>query len=122
MTAMAITTQEIPRDEWGPYFDEFSRNLGTVEATVEIEGRDLGAQIAADRLTLTGISYDHKDDVVVIGLAARGGTTEDYEHLVSQPQRIFVATSEAAEMALDIEDAEGHKTIVRLRPAPALTE
>jgi hypothetical protein len=119
---MATTAQEIPRDTWTPYFDELSKHLGTVEATVEVIGRDLGAQIAAERLILTGISYDHKDDIVVIGLDAPGGTPEEYEHLVQKPQRIMVAPGGPGEtdMVIDIEDSEGHKTIVRLERPPAL--
>ena len=117
---MATMTQEIPRDAWRMYFDELSRSLGTVDATVEVAGRDLGAQIAAERLVLTGVSYDHKDDVLVVGLDAPGGTREEYEHLVEHPQKVLVATGPEAGMAIDIEDAEQHQTIIRLASAPAL--
>jgi len=40
---------------------------------------------------LTGITFDHKDDVLVIGLDAPGGDPEEYEHLIEHPQRILVA-------------------------------
>ncbi|MDX6722895.1 MAG: hypothetical protein QOD44_2522 [Solirubrobacteraceae bacterium] len=114
------TTQEIPRDTWRTYFDEISRTLGTVKATVEITGRDLGAQVAADGLVLTGVSYDDRDDVVVIGLDAPGGHIEEAEHLVEHPQKILVATGADAGVAIDIEDADAHQTIIRLATAPAL--
>jgi hypothetical protein len=117
---MATTTQEIPRDAWRTYFDELSRTAGTVEATVEVAGRDLGAQIAAERLVLTGLSYDHKDDVVVVGVDAPGGTPEEYEHMVEHPQKVLVATGPETGMAIDIEDAENHQTIIRLAFVPAL--
>jgi hypothetical protein len=117
---MATTTQEIPKDAWRPYFDELSKILPTVEATVEITGYDLGDQIMAERLILTGISYDHKDDVVVIGLDAPGGTPEDVEHLVYNPQRIMVATSDGPETTIDIQDAEGRQTLIRYEQVPAL--
>jgi hypothetical protein len=118
---MALTTQELSRETWTPYFDELSTHLGTVEATIEVAGKDLGAQIAAERLVLTGITYDHKDDVVVIGLDVPGGDPEEYEHLVDKPQRIFVAPGgEGIEMAIDIEDAEGRRHIIRLERPPAL--
>jgi hypothetical protein len=117
---MATQTQEIPRDAWRPYFDELSRVMGTTEVTVEVDGRDLGAQIVAERLVLSGVSYDHKDDVVVIGLDAPGGTPEEYQHLVEHPRRVLVATGATAEVAIDIEDDADHHSIVRLQPAPAL--
>jgi hypothetical protein len=114
------TTQEIPRDAWRPYFDEISKHLGTVTATVEIAGRDLGAQVAAEHLVLTGLSYDDRDDVVVIGLDAPGGYIEEAEHLVEHPKRVLVATGEDAEVAIDIEDAEDRQTIIRMASVPAL--
>jgi hypothetical protein len=117
---MAPVTQEIPQAAWREYFDDFSKVLPTTKATVEIVGPDVGDQIAAERQLLTGISYDHKDDVVVIGLDAPGGLPEDAQHLVYGPKKIFVAGGDGLETVIDIEDAEGHKTIVRVEPAPAL--
>jgi hypothetical protein len=115
-----VTTREIPRDAWRPYFDEISRHLGTTTATVEIAGRDLGAQVAAEHLVLTGLSYDDRDDVVVIGLDAPGGYIEEAEHLVEHPQKVLVATGDDAGVAIDIEDADAHQTIIRMASAPAL--
>jgi hypothetical protein len=117
---MANDTEEIPRESWGPRLDEISRGLGAVEATVEVDGKDLGAQIAAERLLLTGISYDHKDDIAVIALEVPGTDREDYEHLIDHPQRIFVADGVGTPSAIEVEDSEGRKTIVTLEPAPAL--
>jgi sirohydrochlorin ferrochelatase len=119
---MASTTHELARDAWRPYFDELSRHLGTVEATVEVAGRDLGAQIAAERLVLRGISYDHKDDVLVIVLERGPEDREDYEHMVNRPQRIYVATGEGAEMTIDVEDGEGHQTLVHIERPEALPD
>jgi Family of unknown function (DUF5335) len=117
---MADMTTELARDSWRAYFDDLSRELGTVQATVEIDGNDLGAQVQAEGLVLTGISYDDRDDVIVIGLSP-GGPEEVLEHMVSRPQRILVDAAEGViPRTLDLEDAEGHRTRVRLRPAPAL--
>jgi hypothetical protein len=38
------TTLQIPREAWRSYFDELTDVLGTVEATVEVVGRDVGAR------------------------------------------------------------------------------
>ncbi|HWF25081.1 MAG TPA: DUF5335 family protein [Solirubrobacteraceae bacterium] len=112
-------TTEIPRDTWRPYFDDYSRHLPAVEATVEIDSRELGSQIVAEGLLLTGLSYDDRDDVFVIGLAREG--EEVFEHLVEQPQKILVAATNELE-ALDIEDAEQRRTIVSLQQVPELPE
>jgi hypothetical protein len=99
------TTQTLPRDTWTTYFD-----------------KDIGDQISADHLVLTGITYDHKDDIVVFGVDAPGGDPEEYEHVVAQPQTIMVATGDpdGPPLVIDVEDAEGHRHIARLELAPEL--
>ena len=52
---------------------------------------------------------------MIIGLDAPGAAREEFEHLVERPQRIFVAEGEGLGMAIDIEDADEHKTIIRLQ-------
>lgn len=113
-------TIELSHDRWRIYFDDLSRGLATMQATVEIDGPDLGAQVQAEGLVLSGISYDDRDDVLVIGLSP-GGAAESLEHLVSSPQRIRVESSEdLLPSTIEVEDAEGVRTLVRLRAAPAL--
>lgn len=113
-------TNELPRDGWRVYFDNLSRGLGTMQATVEIDGPDLGAQVQAEGLVLSGISYDDRDDVLVIGLSP-GGAAESLEHLVSSPQRIRVeSTNDLLPSTIEVEDAEGERTLVHLQAAPAL--
>jgi hypothetical protein len=116
---MPTTTQELPRERWQPFFDAVSRTLPATEATVEVAGKDLGAQIAAQSLVLTGITYDRKDDVLVIGLDAPGGEHEEVEHLVSHPRQIFIA-AEQTRTAIDVIDAEDHQTIVRMETVAQL--
>lgn len=120
LLSMAPETSELARERWSSYFEDLSRELGTSTATVEVDGLDVGAQIEGEDLVLDGISYDHRDDIVVIGLAPVGAK-EAVEHFVSGPQHIYIESGDGIlPNVLDIEDAEGHKTIVRLRPAPAL--
>jgi Family of unknown function (DUF5335) len=118
---MSEITQEIPRDSWRSYFDDLSRGLKTVEATVEVDGPEVGAQIEAERLVLTGVTYDSGDDIFVIGLDAPGGDPEELQRVIDHPQRIFVE-GELPElgMTIAIEDAEGNRTIVTLEPPPEL--
>ena len=114
-------TEELPRDGWRVYFDNLSRALTTTRATVEIEAAELGAQVQAEDLVLSGISYDDRDDVLAVALSAGGGSTEELEHLVSSPQRIWTESSvDLLPSTIEIEDAEGQRTVVRLQAAPAL--
>src|SRR3954453_22065372 len=97
---MSTTTQEISREAWPQYFDTLAKVVPTVEASVEVVGRDLGDQFVAERALLTGISYDHKDDVLVIGLDTPGGLPEDIEHPAYHPQRAMVRGRETGPNAL----------------------
>lgn len=117
---MPHTTREIPRETWRPYFDEFSKRIGTVPATLEVVGEDVGAQVEAEHLVLTGISYDDRDDVVVIGLEAPGDPRQDLERMVEHAARIMVATDDSPplDMTIDIQDAERRQTIIRLERPP----
>jgi hypothetical protein len=116
------TTQSLPRETWKTYFDTLSKDLGTTIVTIEAVGKDIGDQLAADHLVLTGISYDHKDDILVIGVDAPGGDPEEYEHIVSNPQTIMVATGDpdGPPLVIDAQDADGRHHIVSLELAPEL--
>ena len=114
-------TEEVPREAWRSYFDDLSRRMGTVEATVEVHGPDVGAQVAAEHVVLTGVTYDHRDDVLVIGLDAPEGLREEAQRIVDRPQRIMVEGVFPEEgMAIAVDDAEGHRTIVTLARPPEL--
>jgi Family of unknown function (DUF5335) len=118
---MTHETQELPREDWRTYFDDLSRRLGAVDATVEIDAGDLGAQVEAERLVLTGISYDDRDDVLVINLAEPGAARDELERMVQQPQRILVDSAAGVlPTTIEVEDAEGQRTLVELRAAPEL--
>jgi hypothetical protein len=116
------TTQTLPRDAWTTYFDTLSKDLGTTIVTIEAVGQDIGDQLAADHLVLTGITYDHKDDILVIGVDAPGGDPEEYQHTVADPQTIMVATGDpdGPPLVIDVEDGEGRHHITSLELAPEL--
>jgi hypothetical protein len=118
---MAHEMQELPSETWRTYFDRLSRDLGAVEATIEIDGNELGAQIQAERLMLTGISYDDRDKVLAISVAEPGSPREGIEHMVQQPRRITVDSTDAIlPNAIEAEDADGQRTLVQLRAVPEL--
>jgi Family of unknown function (DUF5335) len=113
-------TDELARDSWRAYFDDLSRTLATTRATVEIDAPELGAQVQAEGLLLSGISYDDRDDVLVVDLSP-GGPAQSLEHMVSAPQRIVVESSEGIlPSTIEVEDAEGQQTLLRLETAPEL--
>ena len=119
---MATATQEIQREVWRPYFEELTTVLGTVEATVEVVGRDIGDQIEAERHVLTDMTYDDESDAIAVGLDAPGPPPERREVRIEHPQRVLIATGEPPplEVTLDIEDGAQHQWLIRLERPPAL--
>jgi hypothetical protein len=71
-------------------------------------------------MLLTGITYDDRDNLIVIGLDAPGGSPEELEHLVWSPERIFVDAPVGMPSAIAIEDEVGRRTLIRLEEAPEL--
>jgi hypothetical protein len=116
---MAAQSEEIPRENWRTHFDEFSKTTGTAEVTIEIAGSDIGDQIAAERLVLTGITYDDKDDIVVVAVHAPGADREDYEHIIDTPQQIQVTTLDG-EWTFDVVDGEDRQNLIHVRLADEL--
>jgi hypothetical protein len=84
-----------------------------LSARVTAYGPELGSQIVAEGMRLTGLTYDRGDDIFVIWFAREG--EEVFEHVVDHPQKILVATVDGVE-SIDVEDAERRHTIVSLEP------
>jgi hypothetical protein len=72
-----------------------------------------GDQIEADWLPLIGIVYDHKDDIVEIGLEDSNRIVID--HIIREPHEIYFAGEGRQFMGLDIVDLHGAHHIVKLR-------
>ncbi len=108
-----MKTTEIAREDWGEFFDRVSRSLRGKQIDIEVDGLDIGTQIEASKLSLNGLSYDHKDDVFVI-------TTEVIEHLIHEPQQIFVSGDEDGFDSLEITTGDGGKQIVSFSEPLAL--
>ncbi len=120
---MADELQELPAGTWRAYFDDLSRDIPVIEATIEIEGRDLGAQVQAENLVLNGITYDDRDDVLVIGLDAPSTGREEFEHFIYQPKQIFVDTAEGVRpTTIEVQDGQGDKTLIQLSEVEALPD
>jgi hypothetical protein len=98
----------IDRRGWQAFCDTFSHALVGKRAEIEVASLDLGDQIVAEWLPLRGISYDRKDDVVVIAL-------DGVDHMIRSPREFH------ADYVVDDED---RRQIIRFAdplalPAPA---
>jgi hypothetical protein len=115
-------TREIPRTEWFAFFETFSKQHRGEMATVLVIGEEIGAQEAAKDLPFVGISADDRGSDSP-GVRVQVGTeTEDHvEHAVPSASRVYLMTNGAdGGDALEIEQEDGPKTMLQLKPIPAL--
>lgn len=102
-----MTTRELERTDWQSYFDRVSRAMTATRVDLEISGPDMGAQPEAHQVTLTGLSYDPRDDAFSI-------VSEELEHRVSHPAKISVREEADKLKAVEIVDGEDHRHIAML--------
>ena len=108
---------QLEKSQRRAYFDRMSKALVGKRAEIEVASLKLGDQIEAEWLPLLGISYDPKNDVIVIAL-------EGVDHLIHKPREVYVEQEGLELSSLEVIDAEGTRQIVLLRdplmlPAPA---
>ncbi|MGO9816968.1 MAG: DUF5335 domain-containing protein [Acidocella sp.] len=101
------------RTRWGPYFNGLSRKLSGEEAQVRVAALNLGSQVEAEWLPLKGVTFDHKDNILVVSF-------EGLEHIIHQPKSIHVDITSGTLTSLEVVDADNVKCVVQLRQPLAL--
>ncbi len=112
-----MTTHTIDRNDLEHYLDHFSGIMPTELVEIEVAGLDLGDQVEAEWVPLSGISYDPKDDVVVIDL-----NDGALQHMVRQPQEFVVEEDNAGIHSFSIRDNDGRLHLVKLKEPRELPE
>ncbi len=110
-----MTTQRIDKARLKDYFDHFSMIMPTELVEIEVAGLDLGDQIEAEWVPLSGISYDPKDDVVVVDL-----NDGQVQHSIRAPAEVTVEEDDGGIRSLSIRCGEGHLHVLRLKAPRAL--
>jgi hypothetical protein len=112
-------TTEIPRDAWNTFFSRFSNDHETQFVAVEVMGRDIGAQVEGRALLLSGIST--ADDAgESLALMFDSVTGEHLTHMVNKPTHVWLQRApDNTDEALEIEAADGTRTLVRFTPYEA---
>jgi Family of unknown function (DUF5335) len=110
---MSVTTSE-QRDEWTRLTDRLSVDHEGHDVTIEMLDPAGGDTVLVERLPFGGITYDAKDDVVVISVGGRApGEPVVMRHLIEHPAEIlFDLIPQGA--ALKITDSTGTTTLVSL--------
>jgi hypothetical protein len=106
------------RSQWTALTDRLSADREGHDVAIEVLDPEGGSNPLVERLPFGGITYDHKDDVVVVSV---GGRSARYpvvlRHLISHPQQIlFDLIPQGA--ALKITDSSGTTTLISLLGRP----
>jgi hypothetical protein len=114
---MAVISPE-QRTEWTKLTDRLTAEYEGYDVTIEVLDPESGDNPMVERLPFDNITYDHKDDVVVVAV---GGKSERYpvalRHLIYHPQE-FVVDLIPQGAALKITDSTGTTTLVSLLRRP----
>jgi hypothetical protein len=83
--------------------------------TVEFVSAERGRRLVADRDPLSQITYFERDDVLVVCVASVGDDHVGREHIIARPWKmLFDPPSPGAVRRIDIEGADGARTLVTL--------
>lgn len=106
-------TQEIPRARWDEFFSAFTRDHETDLVALEVMGGEIGAQVEGRSLLLSGVSPAKKNDEA-LALMFDSVDGERVTHMIDKPIHVWLQrASDSRDEALEIESADGTKTLMR---------
>ena len=111
--------QEIPREQWKDFCDEFSKQHEGWLVNVEIvdETRETDHEVIASELTLWGVTVDELQDQTEVHIIA-GDQPRHVTHVITDPAAIiFEQDEQGGHTGLRIDTQEGPSVLVRFRTA-----
>ena len=117
-----MATQEIPREQWPAFLDEFSRLNEGYMASLETLDEEAG-DLTTDPLPFQGISLETKGSAVGTIMIMLGTEGDDHtERAVPNPTALMLKPAgEAGPAVLEIKTSDNMTLLLSLEPAPALT-
>ncbi len=111
-----MITTEVPRETWISYLDDLSRRCEGSMVTLELLDDDIGDLEEIRDMPLIGISADEKANENSISIAAGRGS-DRVTRIINSPRHLWVEETETGAVgSMEIESADGLKTLVHLRP------
>ncbi len=116
-----MRTEEIARADWERALDAFSAVHERWLVSVEVMSPALGAQPVITDLPLVGVTLDDRD-AKGIAIATERSAGEHTTHFVEEPAHVWLErTDDGTDVALQIEAADGSRTVLALK-TPAAPE
>jgi hypothetical protein len=108
------------RSDWKTALDQLSVDYADDYVTIDVIDPTVGPQSQAERLPLSYLIYDPKDDVVIVAV---GGRTPRYpvvlRHMIWRPTNVDIATEDVPRPAVRVAESDGTTTLVTFHPGPA---
>jgi hypothetical protein len=106
-------TRQIPKESWLSFLDNFTRDHELSPVTVEIIGSEAGGdQEQVHDMPLLGISADLKDGEDIVTMIFGHDKDNRLTHMVRGTRHIWVREAAGEQEALEIESADGVKTLM----------
>jgi hypothetical protein len=119
---MTSNGDEIPRGAWQATLEALTVQHEGESTAIEVANLDLGDQLEAEHIPFSYIEYDPHDDAVSVGV---GGLDGRYpvmlRHVVEHPQNIFLHTSGAGTVTIEIRSPDETATLITLWALPELS-
>ena len=111
-----MRTLEIPARDWTRALDDFSAMHDRWLVSVDLLSPTLGAQPQIHDLPLLGVTAESSARDSTITIAAGSPEAGHIEHVIHAPTRVRLErTNEGADVALEIESADGTAAILRFK-------
>ena len=110
---METQTLTIPRDQWRFRLNNLSESFEAWPVSLDVFVRADGHPREFNQIPLLGITAE-PDGPIVISVV--GATGEHVTHIIESPTRVLLdKTDRGANVALEIESADGTTTVLRFR-------
>lgn len=111
-----MRTVEIPREAWTSTLNTFTEAHRGWLVSLDVLDEAIGAQPEIDNLPLLGVSAEPGNRDAVITIAAGRLPGAHITHTIHAPSRVQLERrDDGADVALQIESADGAKAILRFR-------
>ena len=112
-------TLDIPREKWAQFFSDLSKRRFGWTTRIEVMNDSIGDQVLSENLPLNGITFEQTGDETTIEIAVGENMTHQSHTIVNPGKVAFFGKDEKAGGFVEIEEANGTKTLVHIiEPMP----